>query len=105
LENSYRNFSESSYYVPDNLDFPLAVPMVEPDEDDYEMHTRTSPRFTGKKPIAKEIVEEVISDSSSETRPRKKMKTQSKANPKKANAKQVCFPCNSSFVVLYFFSH
>jgi hypothetical protein len=45
-----------------------------------------------------ETGEEVLSYSSLKNRLLKKMKTQSKVNPKKANAKQVCYPCNSSFV-------
>jgi hypothetical protein len=67
--------------------------MVDPDEDDIELHTRTSPRFTGKKTTANNQLEDVLSDSSSESRPRKKAKTQPKLNTKKANAKQVCTPC------------
>jgi hypothetical protein len=72
--------------------------MVDADEDDFEIHTRTSPRFTCKKPAGKKQLEEVLSDSSSEDRPRKKMKTQPKLNPKKGNDKQVCLPCNFGIV-------
>jgi hypothetical protein len=68
--------------------------MVDPDDDDFELHTRTSPRFTGKKSTANKEVEDVLSDSSSENRPRKKKKTQKNGNPKKSKPKQVCSPFN-----------
>jgi hypothetical protein len=89
---SYILQKRAHYFTSIFLGYNKTSTMVDPDEDDIELHTRMSPRFTGKKTTANNQVEDVLSDSSSETRPRKKTKTQPKLNPKKANAKQVCTP-------------